>query len=264
MQLQSWLTSGHPIELPNSLLDQVDELGPQRVDRSVSVRIDEPQLLGQHVVTQHVPAPTGQIVRKLVEIEVVLQRAPRHMVLDHHIGNRADRLEQLTQIRATAPDRHAGQAAIENGKRFNRRHRLSSRRQWPGADRPPMGAGSNDSREGRLVRSRWTHPPSEGSTHGASRRVGGNALFRFERSPVANFIFLIPAPRHASHGYSVTAVLMASCRRRLRTSVLDRVGQLRRLSLGFVDGLFGVTLKLSAIERQVHMHLVASCVFGAR
>ena len=87
------------------------------------IGVDQPQFLAEHVVAERFPAPAGEIVRKFVQLEVIVEGAPHHVMLDRRIGNRADGVEQLAQVRTRTAQRAAREIAVEQGKGLGCAHR---------------------------------------------------------------------------------------------------------------------------------------------
>ena len=75
-------------------------------------------MLAEHVVSQRIPTPPGQIVRKLVQLEVIVECASHHVMFERRIGCGPNNVEQLTKVRAALPDGAASDIAVEERERL--------------------------------------------------------------------------------------------------------------------------------------------------
>ncbi len=112
----------YSVQYPQSLLDDIDERGAQGRRRGTLIRVDQTQLLAEHVVSQCIPTPPGQIVRKLVQLEVIVECASHHVMFERRIGCGPNRVEQLAKVRATLSDGAASEIAVEEREGLSRAH----------------------------------------------------------------------------------------------------------------------------------------------
>ncbi len=139
-QLKPRPRPGHAVRAPQPPLDQIDQPCPQRRHRFHPVRIHQPKLLPQGMIADPVPAPARQIVGEFVELEVVVQHAPHHVVLEDDIGRGMKRLRELPQIDANDSRCLAHQTAIVHSERIHavHPHLLASAPRRPPEKTPPL------------------------------------------------------------------------------------------------------------------------------
>ncbi len=122
VQLESRAAPRNAFQPPQAVFDRLHQRRAEGRRRRLLVGVHQAEFLAQHRIAQRLPAPAGQIVGKLVKLEVVLQGAAHHVMLEHGVRRRADGVEQFAEIRATPPHGAAHQPAVDQGKRLGGAH----------------------------------------------------------------------------------------------------------------------------------------------
>src|SRR5262245_66462133 len=87
------------------------------------IRIHQAELLSQSGVAERLPAPARQVVRKFVELEMIVERAAHHVVIENGVRRGPHRVKQFTKVRDSAPERAAQKIAVKQSERLDRVHR---------------------------------------------------------------------------------------------------------------------------------------------
>src|SRR5262245_13859416 len=87
------------------------------------IRIDQTELLSQSGLAERFPAPARQVVRKLVQLEVIVERAAHHVMFEDGVRRGPHRVEQFTKVRDRPSERAAQKIAVEQRERLGRVHR---------------------------------------------------------------------------------------------------------------------------------------------